>query len=139
MKYLLDTCVISEMVKKSPNKSVIQWLGSQDEDHFFLSVLTLGELQKGIMRLPDGKKKRILGTWVDQDLRKRFEQRLLPVDSEVAEQWGIICARAEESGRTLPAIDGLIASTAATYGLTVVTRNVKDMEPAGILLLNPWE
>ncbi len=139
MNYLLDTCVVSEVVKKKPDSTVIQWLKAQNEECCFLSVLTLGELQKGISRLPDGQKKRTLQTWVDTDLRQRFSDRILSVDIDVAEHWGELSAQAEKAGRVVPAIDGLIAATAAAHGLTVVTRNTKDIEPTAVSLLNPWK
>ncbi len=139
MNYLLDTCVVSEVVKKKPDSTVIQWLKAQNEECCFLSVLTLGELQKGISRLPDGQKKRTLQTWVDTDLRQRFSDRILSVDTDVAEHWGELSAQAEKVGRVVPAIDGLIAATAVAHGLTVVTRNTKDIEPIAVSLLNPWK
>jgi len=139
VNYLLDTCLVSEVVKKKPDSTVIQWLKAQNEECCFLSVLTLGELQKGISRLSDGQKKRTLQTWVDTDLRQRFSGRILSVDTDVAEHWGELSAQAEKTGRVIPAIDGLIAATAAAYGLTVVTRNTKDIEPTAVSLLNPWE
>ena len=139
MNYLLDTCVVSEVVKKKPDSTVIQWLKAQNEECCFLSVLTLGELQKGISRLSDGQQKRTLQTWVDTDLRQRFSDRILSVDTDVAEHWGELSAQAEKAGRVVPAIDGLIAATAAAHGLTVVTRNTKDIEPTAVSLLNPWK
>jgi predicted nucleic acid-binding protein len=139
VKYLLDTCVISELTRTHPSKAVIRWISARNEDHFFLSVLTLGELIKGIDRLPSGSKKMLLQGWLDRDVRKRFAGRILPIDPEVAEAWGFLCARTEQIGKPIPAVDGLIAATAVAYGLTVVTRNTKDMDSSGVPLLNPWQ
>lgn len=139
MRYLLDTCVISELVRKNPSPPVVEWIDAQDEEHCFLSVLTVGELRKGIELLPPGRKRTTLQNWVDRDLLERFEGRVLDVDIEAAERWGADCASAQRKGRQIPTVDGLIAATAASQGLTVVTRNVKDMEPSGALLLNPWD
>jgi toxin FitB len=139
MKYLLDTCVISELTRKQPAKTVVDWITAQDEEHCFLSSLTIGELKKGIDRLPLSYKKTTLQAWLDQDLRQRFAERILSVDIEVAEQWGLICARSEKQGRSLPVVDGLIAATALVHGLIVVTRNTSDMAPSGVPLLNPWD
>lgn len=139
MRYLLDTCVISELTRKQPHPAVVAWVDAQNESHCFLSVLTWGELRKGIDLLPDGHKKAALQNWLDVDLRDRFEGRMLEVDAEVAERWGADCAKAQKQGIQIPVMDGLIAATSAIYGLTVVTRNVKDMQATGIPLVNPWE
>lgn len=139
MRYLIDTCVISELVKKVPSKHVVEFVRELDEDRCYLSVLTLGELHKGIARLKDGKRKGGLQRWLDQDLRSRFEGQILPVDVEVAEKWGVVSAEAEGRGVSIPAVDGLIASTALVHGLTVITRNTSDMAPSGASLLNPWD
>jgi hypothetical protein len=139
VKYLLDTCVISELTRKQPEKSVIDWMSVQDEESCYLSSLTIGELKKGIDRLPPSHKKTTLQAWLDQDMRNRFAERILSVDIEVAEQWGLICAHSERQGLSLPVVDGLIAATALVHGLIVVTRNTNDMAPSGVSLLNPWE
>lgn len=139
MRYLLDTCLVSELTRNKPSAAVVEWVDAQDEEHFFLSVLTLGELRKGIDLLPDGRKKIRLQNWLECDLQERFEGRILGVDAETAERWGADCAKAQRTGRQVPVMDGLIAATAAVHGLVVVTRNVKDMEPTGIPLLNPWQ
>lgn len=138
MNYLLDTCVISEMVKSEPNKNVIDWVSSQDENHLFLSVITLGEIQKGISKLNESKKKKTLRIWLQSDLLERFSGRIIPIDDQIAMNWGVVQASAEREGFIIPSIDGLIAATAITRNMTVVTRNVPDMEPSGVLLLNPW-
>lgn len=139
MKYLLDTCLISELVKKEPNPGVVNWLDEQDELTLFLSVLNLGELQKGISKLPEGTKKDELQAWIGLDLVERFAGRILDIDLETALCWGRIQGEAERAGEKLPVMDSLIAATAAAHGLVVVTRNVRDMERCGVRVCNPWE
>lgn len=138
MKYLLDTCVISELIKKKPNPNLVQWTSNIEESKLFISVLTIGELHKGIEKLPLGNKKTTLHKWVTYDLKKRFENRIIDFDIQIAATWGKIQAQSELLGRTLPLIDGLIAATGLCYDLVVVTRNTKDMEVSGAALFNPW-
>jgi predicted nucleic acid-binding protein len=138
VKYLLDTCLISELVKKEPNPAVVSWLDELDEQMLFLSVLNLGELQKGISKLPDGTKKDELQAWIGLDLVERFTGRILELDLETALCWGRLQGAAEQAGEKLPVMDSLIAATAAAHGLTVVTRNVRDMERCGVKVCNPW-
>lgn len=138
MKYLLDTCVLSEMIRLNPNASVIKWISSCNEDQLFISVLTLGEIQKGISKLSNIKRKDVLQHWLDNDLTERFDGRILPITRETALTWGEVLGEAEAKGRTLPSIDGLIGATAIAHNLTVVTRNEKDLTFSGVKLLNPW-
>jgi len=138
VKYLLDTCLISELVKKAPSPAVVSWLDEQDEQALFLSVLNLGELQKGISKLPDGSKKDELQAWVALDLAERFTGRILDVDLETSLCWGRIQGETERAGLKLPVMDSLIAATAKVHGLIVVTRNVKDIEKCGVRVCNPW-
>ena len=139
MRYILDTCAISELVRPTPSPAVADWIRNQQEEHLFLSVLTLGELRKGIERLADGQRRRKLENWLDRDLRLRFTGRWLPIYEEVAERWGLVTAQAAARGAVLPSLDGLIAATALVHGMTVITRNTADMAAAGALVLNPWE
>jgi len=138
VKYLLDTCLISELIRKEPNPAVVSWLDAQDEQALFLSVLNLGELQKGISKLPDGAKKDELQAWVGLDLVERFTGRILEIDLATALSWGRLQGEAEQVGEKLPVMDSLIAATAAAHGLVVVTRNVKDIERCGVRVCNPW-
>jgi hypothetical protein len=138
VKYLLDTCLISELVKKEPIPAVVSWLDEQDEQKLFLSVLNLGELQKGISKLPDGAKKEELQAWVALDLVERFTGRILEIDLETALCWGRLQGEAEQAGEKLPVMDSLIAATAAAHDLVVVTRNVRDIERCGVRVCNPW-
>jgi len=139
MKYLLDTCVISELVKPLPNDKVTSWLSSIDESKLYISVLTFGEIEKGIEKLTDGSKKKRLKLWLEDDLKQRFAGRIIPIDLKVALKWGQIQAMSEQAGKALPAIDGLIAVSAITNNCIVVTRNTADMEQSSVALLNPWD
>ncbi|MCL5673124.1 MAG: type II toxin-antitoxin system VapC family toxin [Deltaproteobacteria bacterium] len=139
MKYLLDTCIISEVAKQKPNEDVVLWLTENDENNFYLSVLTFGELYKGISKLPDSKRKGRIYDWVENDLKNRFNNKILDIDFIISKEWGGIEGQLESKGIKLPAIDALIASTAIAYDLTVVTRNTSDMVKTGAKLLNPWK
>ncbi|MCC5912755.1 MAG: type II toxin-antitoxin system VapC family toxin [Balneolaceae bacterium] len=138
MSYLIDTCCISELVKKKPNPSVAKWFADRNELSMFLSVITFGELRKGIEKLPDSKKKKELNRWVKEDLKHRFKNRILNINMEVVNKWGEILATAEKNGNPLPAIDSLIAATALGHDVSVVTRNTMDMEGSGVEVINPW-
>ncbi len=138
MRYLLDTCVVSEVVKPVPEPSVLDWLGRQEEQQLFLSVLVLGEIQKGVERLPPSRRKTHLKTWLHEDLRQRFEGRIWLVTEEVALTWGMLQGRAETQGRKLPVIDGLLAATAMTHDAILVTRDVPHFDGGSIESLNPW-
>lgn len=139
MKYLLDTCVISEIIKKEPNKNVLSWLTAQQEDNLFISILTFGEIQKGIEKASDPQRKKKLKLWVEEDLKKRFEGRIILIDLKVVMNWGTIQEAAELAGKSMPTIDGLIAVSGLTYNCIVVTRNISDMEQSTAELFNPWE
>lgn len=138
MSYLIDTCCISELVKKKPNPNVVKWFTDQDELTMYLSVITFGELRKGIEKLPDSKKKKELNRWVKEDLNQRFKNRVLNITIEEVNKWGEILAASEKSGRPLPAIDSLVAATALVHDLSVVTRNTQDLEGSGVEVINPW-
>jgi len=139
LNYLLDTCVISELVKTKPDLRVVQWVRSQDEENLFLSVITIGEIQKGISKLPDGrKKKQQLQEWLSNELQVRFKDRILEITIGTAHVWGQVLGTCEKKGITLPAIDSLIASQGIFHKMTIVTRNIPDMKPSGVQLFNPW-
>ncbi len=139
MNYLLDTCVLSELVKPAADEKVTSWISDNLEETIHLSVITIGEVQKGITKLPACTKKNQLQSWLDNDLIERFENRIVPIDQKVARMWGVILAQEEKKGRQIPAIDGLIAATCLVYDMTVVTRNVSDMQVDGLSVFNPWE
>ena len=137
MRYLLDTCVLSELVKATPNANVVAWLEACDEESMCLSVLTIGEIQKGIAKLTESKRRVDIQRWLDSDLRGRFGGRILPIDQEVALTWGLIQGEAERQGVSIPTIDGLLGATAAAHNLTVVTRD-EHIGRTGVRILNPW-
>ena len=138
MTYLLDTAAVSEWVKPRPDRGVVEWLDEVDEDRTYLSVITVGELRRGVERLPPGRRRDRLATWLDYELIDRFRGRLLPVGREVAETWGRLTAALGPRGRSVGTTDTLIAATAETHQLRVVTRNVSDFEPTGVPVVNPW-
>ncbi|MBI2395363.1 MAG: type II toxin-antitoxin system VapC family toxin [Deltaproteobacteria bacterium] len=137
MSYLLDTCVVSEPTKPRPSAAVLAWLRSVDPDALHVSVITIGELERGIERLPDGARRRALRGWLEQ-LRGEATSRLLPVTDAVATEWGRLMAAAERRGAVLPVMDALIGATAIVHGLTVVTRNTSDIGRTGAAMLDPW-
>lgn len=138
MSYLLDTNVVSEWVKPRPDTNVIAWLASANEDEVFLSVCTLAELRFGVAWMPKGKRRDRLDAWLRVDLPARFEQRIVPVDSAIADRWGELHARARKSGRSIDVMDGVIAATAEVHAMTVVTRDTADFVAAGASIFNPW-
>ncbi len=139
MNYLLDTCVISELVAKKPDSQVLAWIDGLADEHVFLSVLTVGEIQRGISKLPDSNRRTTLVNWLETDLLARFSGRLLDLDVAVLLKWGELTARLEGAGRPLPAVDSLFAAQALTYQMNFVTRNTKDFIDTGVNLVNPWQ
>lgn len=139
MKYLLDTCVISEIVRPKPDKRVIEWIDAQPEQNLYLSVLTLGEIARGIHRLPGGRKKRQLQSWLESDLKDRFSGKWLPIDETVAERWALLSVEASRSGVTLPTTDGLLVATALVHGMNYVTRDESFLARVAVSIVNPWK
>ncbi|MFL7790650.1 MAG: type II toxin-antitoxin system VapC family toxin [Anaerolineae bacterium] len=139
MTFLLDTCVISELVAKQPNLHVVQWVDSVDEDKLFLSAITIGEIKRGIEKLADSSRKSVLMEWLEGDLLIRFTNRILPIDIPVVLIWGQLTADLEKQGRRMPAIDSLIAATCLQASLDLVTRNGRDFAHSGVAVVNPWE
>lgn len=137
--YLLDTCVFSELIKKKPASSVTQWISERNEGLFSVSALTFGEIKKGIDKTPDAKRKETLQIWLQDFVIPRFWSRIIPIDGDVAIAWGELIAKEERKGRVIPTIDSLIAASAITHNLHVVTRNIKDFEGLNIQLVNPWK
>lgn len=138
MSVLLDTNVVSELRRPSPDRKVLQRLATLDPEEVHISVITLGELEYGTKRLPDSRKRRELALWI-QSLRSEYAQRVLAIDAETALIWGEITARCEAAGRTLPPQDGLIAAAALRHGLHLMTRNARNFDHTGVLVVNPWE
>lgn len=139
MSWLLDTCALSEYVRKAPASAVIQWLDEQDEASLFLSVISLGEIEKGILKLraTDPRRSQKLTAWLGK-IEQRFAGRILPLDAATLHTWAQLAARAELAGQRLPVMDGLIMATAQCHGLTVVTRNTADFRfyPQ---VFDPWQ
>ncbi len=135
--FLLDTNVISELVRPRPEPKVAAWVASTDENLLFLSVLTLGEIRKGVVTLKDAARRVALEAWLDGDLVLRFSGRILEVGQQVADRWGRLGAQVGPQTQ-LPVIDGLLAATAIHHNLTLVTRNTKDVAGTGAPLFNPW-
>ncbi|MFI5343911.1 MAG: type II toxin-antitoxin system VapC family toxin [Chlamydiales bacterium] len=136
--YLLDTCVFSELTKKEPSQKVTQWILERDEGLFSVSALTFGEIKKGIEKMTDATRKKKLETWFHEFLIPRFWHRLIAIDGQVANTWGQLIAKAEKKGRVIPTIDSLIAASAITHNLHIVTRNTKDFDGLHLSIINPW-
>ncbi len=138
MRYLLDTCVISELVAQQPDAKVREWIDQVDEERLALSVITIGEIKRGIAKLPASRKRRDLERWLEEELLKRFQGRILAIDTEVMLIWGELVGRLEQSGRSLPAMDSLVAASARRHQLRLVTRNERDFLGTGVEVVNPW-
>ena len=138
MKYLLDTCVLSEFVKPAPNSAVLAWVDSRTENELFVAAMTLGELRRGVAKLSASRRRSELSVWLE-NLQAGFGQRVLPFTGDTAGYWGEMCARVETIGKTMAAFDSIIAATAIEHGLALVTRNTQDFAAAPLMLINPWE
>lgn len=138
MAYLLDTNVLSEVVKEDAHPHVVRWLSELTPASAFISVLTLGEIGRGVAMLQEGRRKAALRRWLEHDLPTRFRGRILPVDEPSAAAWGELDADARKAGRPLPVVDGLLLGTAKANRLTFVTRNESDCADRGVAVLNPW-
>ncbi len=136
MSYLLDTNIISELVKTAPNPSVLQWIDSLESDELFLSVITLGEIRNGASGIKSKQKQDKISHWLEVELPAYFQDRILAIDRKVVDMWGRL--QDKTAGYNLPAIDGLIAATAHVHGLKLVTRNIKDFLHIDIQVINPW-
>jgi predicted nucleic acid-binding protein len=137
--FLLDTNCISELVRPKPEPRVMEWMDAADEAMLYLSVLTVGEIRKGVAGLAQGKRRTLLEAWLEVELQERFAGRIMPIDSSIADRWGLIAAEAIRRGKTLSVIDGLLAATALHHNLTVVSRNVSDFTNTQVQVLNPWQ
>ena len=137
--FLLDTNIISELVKPKPETKVTTWIDDTDESLLYLSVLTVGEIRRAIAGLPQSRRRAALEAWLDKDLRTRFEGRILIIDQEVADRWGLLTAGSRSSGIVLPVIDGLLAATALEHNLTLVTRDTGQIPSMGVAVFNPWQ
>ena len=136
MKYLLDSNIISELKRSKSNENVVNWFSTIEKESLYLSVLSLGEIRKGIDKLENGNKKQRLSDWLENEIPRWFESRLLMVDAQVADCWGKLQA---QTNRPLPAIDSLLAATAIVHDLCLVTRNVSDFDYPNLTVLNLWD
>jgi predicted nucleic acid-binding protein len=136
---LVDTNIPSELTREKPDARVAAFLRNAGKDAVFLSVMTIGEICKGIAGLPAGQRRTALQDWLDIEVRSWFAGRILPVTESIAERWGHLAATAKQQGLTLAVVDGVIAATAFHHDLTLVTRNVKDFAGLDIDISNPWE
>ncbi len=136
MSYLIDTNVLSELRNRKADANVVAWMQARPRQSLYLSVLSLGEIRKGIEGVADPAFRQTLTDWLEVELPNYFIGRLLDIDGAVADRWGRVQASA---GRTLPVIDGMLAATALEHDLTLVTRNTKDFVGLGVQLINPWE
>jgi toxin FitB len=139
MNYLLDTCVLSEFTRRQPEHKVLEWLEQIPEEKLYLSVITIGEVQHGIERLPSSQRKTELLLWLNNALIERFEGRILPLDTETMLVWGTLTAQMERTGRPTGSMDGLMVATALRHQLIIATRNTSDFLPCGVQVINPWE
>jgi toxin FitB len=137
--FLLDTNCISEVVRLTPDPRVMAWIEAVEESLLYLSVLTMGEIRKGLAVLPQGKRRSRLETWLEVELHARFSGRILSIDAAVADRWGLLAASAKTKGNLLSTIDGLLAATAIHHNLTIVSRNVGDFRNTQVPVVNPWE
>lgn len=138
MRFLLDTNVVSELISHRPDRRVVGWIDSLDPNGVYLSALTVGEIRKGVEKLPESRRKEQIYRWMAQDLLLRFEGRVLGVDADVALTWGALTGPLEKAGKKMPAVDSLIAALARHHGLTLATRNEDDFKEAEVDLFNPW-
>lgn len=139
MKYLLDTCVISELVAKQPSEKVIDWIDNIEQESVYLSVITIGEIYKGIEKLPESKRKINLQKWLNDELIIRFRGKILLVDTDVMLVWGELTGRLDIEGKRMPAIDSLIAAIAIHNNCSLVTRNEDDFKNVALSIINPWK
>ena len=137
--FLLDTTIPSEMTRPRPQPSASGCRDDADDEQLYFSVVSLGEILKGVSLLSESKRRRQLQEWLDEILRPWFEGRLLPIDQPIAECWGMLAGQCQMQGRPLAVADGFIAATALEHDLTIVTRNVKDFAGLGVAVFNPWD
>ena len=139
MNYLLDTNVVSELMRPEANPKVLQWIDAKPEGNIYLSVITVGEIRKGINSLAPGRRRDVLEAWLTMDLLERFEGKILAVTVEVANIWGRLAAQGKAAGVAFAVLDGFIAATAAVHSMAVATRNVADFAGHGVEIVDPWQ
>jgi toxin FitB len=137
--YLVDTNIPSELTRKKPEPAVEAFLTKAGKEHVYMSVLSLGEIVKGIAELPVSRKRQDLEAWLEAEIRPWFGQRILPVSAAIAERWGFLSASGKLRGAPVAVVDGLLAATALENDLTLVTRNSRDFASLGVAIVNPWD
>lgn len=138
MRFLLDTCILSDAARKGQYPQLQAWLENQHPADFAIGVITLGEIRYGIERLPDSRKRMELLTWLETELLAQFANRILPFDAAAADAWGMLRATGKELGRPLSLVDGQLLATAYAHRLIFVTRNESDVAARGVGVLNPY-
>ena len=131
--------LIGSLIKPKPEAKLTEWVESAVEDLLYLSVLTMGEIRKGIVTMEQGRRRIALQSWLETDLKPRFSGRVLPIDEATADRWGAITEEAAAQGITVPVVDGLLAATALQHNLTLVTRNTKNFTGTNVAAFNPWD
>jgi predicted nucleic acid-binding protein len=139
LNYLLDTNVLSEATRPHPDARAAAWLGSRPSLTLFVSLVSIAEIRKGILLLPEGRKRTKLGSWLESELLPAFANRVIPLGDVEMKEWASLQAETEKKGHRLPVVDSLIAATARCHGLTLATRNIQDFRHCGIPVLSPWE
>ena len=139
MNYLLDTCVLSEFTRRQPDARVVAWLDAMNEEQLFISAVTIGEVQRGIQRLPESRRKTELAVWMNNGLMARFAGRIVSIDAATMYLWGSLVARLEAAGQPIGVMDSLILASAVQNNLIIVTRNTADFSPSGAQVINPWD
>ena len=137
MRYLLDTCILSEPFKRLPNPQVLAWLRSVDQSALYTPALVLGEMSKGVAKMPASARREMLEKWL-VDYRRFYSDNIVAFDADIAMTWGELVGRLQLAGISLPVIDSQIAATAICRGMTLVTRNVRDMQATGVQVINPF-
>ena len=137
--FLLDTNIPSELIRTRPEPRVEKWVYAQDEQSLHLSVVSIGELRRGLVILPSSKRRTDLERWFENDLLPRFQGRILPVTHSIADRWGVLDGQCQLKGTPLNTADGMIAATAVEHGLTIVTRNIRDYTGLDVQVFNPWD
>ena len=138
MSYLLDTNVVSELVRPGANSQVLKWIDSVPEEQAFISVITVAEIRKGVASLPSGRRRDVLDEWLSFDLVERFQGRIMDVTIEIADVWGRLAGQAKAGGFAFAVMDGLIAATAVAHSMVVATRNTRNFAGHGVSLVDPW-
>ncbi|NJM56933.1 MAG: type II toxin-antitoxin system VapC family toxin [Synechococcales cyanobacterium RU_4_20] len=131
-------CALESNLDAKPSSGVLDWLDAQPQVALYLNVITIGEIAKGISRLPESNRKRQLAGWLNQDLMARFERRIIGLDVATMQLWGDLVGQLETKGRVLPVMDSLIAAIAIQNSLTLATRNEADLVGTGVAIVNPW-